>query len=194
MDYSLVLTHGAGSNRDAPLLQALDSAFQRVGWEVFRINLAFREKRPSGPPFPAEAQRDRDGLHEAVTRARQSGASNIYLGGHSYGGRQCSILASESPDLVSGLLLLSYPLHPPGHPDRLRTAHFPNLHTQSLFVHGSRDPFGSDDELRSALKLIPARTSLVTIEGAGHDLASRSASRLNQVAEEIVASFLEFLR
>jgi predicted alpha/beta-hydrolase family hydrolase len=95
----------------------------------------------------------------------------VFLGGHSYGGRQASILAAAEPTLADGLLLLSYPLHPPRRPSVLRTAHFPELRTRTLFVHGSRDPFGSLEEVQSALALIPAPTGLVAIEGAGHQLS-----------------------
>ena len=78
---------------------------------------------------------------------------------------------TEEPELAAALLLLSYPLHPPNRPAQPRTGHFPNLHTPSLFVHGTRDPFASLDEMREALTSIPARVELLPIEAAGHDLA-----------------------
>ncbi len=84
------------------------------------------------------------------------------------------MLAAEHPDVADGLLLLSYPLHPPRQPARLRTDHFPNLRTLAMFVHGTRDPFGSLDEMKNALGLIPARTRLLEIDGAGHDLKKAS--------------------
>src|SRR5262249_21083766 len=114
-----------------------------------------------------------------------------FLGGHSYGGRQASMLASEDPLLAAALLLLSYPLHPPRRPADLRTAHFPKLESPALFVHGSRDPFGSLEEMRSALALIPARTELMAIEPAGHEL-SRGSGALD-LAREIAAAFLKFV-
>ena len=83
------------------------------------------------------------------------------------------MLAAENSNLVDGLLLFSYPLHPPRKPEQLRTAHFPSLHTPSLFVHGSRDPFGLLEEMRPALELIPARHELLAIEGGGHDLIGK---------------------
>ncbi len=79
------------------------------------------------------------------------------------------MLCAAEPELVAGLLLLSYPLHPPRKPEQLRTQHLPNLRTPSLFVHGTRDPFGSTEELERTLKLIPAKTDLLEVEGAGHD-------------------------
>jgi predicted alpha/beta-hydrolase family hydrolase len=94
----------------------------------------------------------------------------VYAGGHSYGGRQTAMAAAEHPGLAGALLLLSYPLHPPNKPDQLRTTFFPELHTPALFVHGSADPFGTHDELRDAIALIPSRTDLFEIPGAGHDL------------------------
>ena len=83
------------------------------------------------------------------------------------------MLAADKPGLVDYLLLLSYPLHPPQRPEELRTAHFPRLQTPALFVHGTRDGFGSIDELGSALKLIPAPTELLPVTGAGHELLSK---------------------
>ena len=100
------------------------------------------------------------------------------LGGHSYGGRQCSILAAENPTVADALLLLSYPLHPPRQPAKPRTEHFAALRTPALFVHGTRDPFGSIAELEGAMRLIPARTVLIPVEGAPHGLPLRIAASL----------------
>ncbi len=80
------------------------------------------------------------------------------------------MLAANEPELVEGLMLLSYPLHPPGKPGKLRTAHFPQLRTRAMFVQGSNDPFGSIEEIQTALTLIPAAHSLIVVDGAGHDL------------------------
>ncbi len=104
---------------------------------------------------------------------RRQTSGRVFLGGHSYGGRQASILSAAEPGLVDRLLLLSYPLHPPQRPSELRTAHFSDLKTPALFVHGTRDGFGSIDELVVALKLIPARTELLPISGAGHELVTK---------------------
>ena len=169
-DNGLVLTHGAGGNCRAPLLVAAAEAFSAAGLAVLRCDLPFRQWRPSGPPSPAGAAADRVGLKEAVTALRAVAPGKIFLGGQSYGGRQATLLAADEPDLVSALLLFSYPLHPPGKPDRLRTEHFPRLHVPALFVQGTVDPFGSIVEMRAALALIPAVTRLLSIEGAGHDL------------------------
>jgi len=186
----LVLTHGAGANCQSKLLIALAGAFADAGYLVLRCDLPFRQSRPHGPPFPAMAARDREGLRRAVEVLRSRTQGRIFLGGHSYGGRQGSMLAAEQPQLVAGLLLLSYPLHPPRKPAELRTAHFPQLKTPSLFVHGGRDPFGSHDEMKGALALIPAQTMLLEIEGAGHELLGKKAQE--NLPSRIVQAFQEF--
>jgi hypothetical protein len=167
----LVLTHGAGANSNAPLLVAVAGAFCDAGFSVLRCDLPFRQRRPFGPPSPATGGADRAGLREACALMRTLVGGNIYLGGHSYGGRQATMLAADEPGTADALLLLSYPLHPPDKPAQLRTGHLPQLLTPSLFVHGTKDPFGSIAEMEAALQLIPARTQLEVIEGTGHDLA-----------------------
>lgn len=182
MDF-LLLTHGAGSNRNAPLLVALANAFQEAGVEVVRYYLPFRQARPHGPPRPGDAARDREGLGAEVLKLRTK-AGRVWIGGHSYGGRQASMLAAESPGLADGLLLLSYPLHPPRKPDQLRTAHFLKLQTPAMFVHGSRDPFGSLEELRKAIELIPVQTCLLEVDGAGHDLGRDREGLARRIVSE----------
>ena len=182
----LILTHGAGSNRNAPLLVALANEFERAGVEVVRYDLPFRQQRPSGPPRPGDAARDREGLREQVLKAREKSPEKVWLGGQSYGGRQASMLIAESPGLVDALLLLSYPLHAPGK-QQLRTAHFPQLQTPALFVHGTKDPFATSQEIETALKLIPARTRLLEVEGGGHDLGRKHP----ELAARIVEAFAQ---
>ena len=176
----LVLTHGAGSDCNAPLVVALAEVFADNGFTVLRCDLPFRQQRPSGPPR-GNAAIDREGLKRAVEVLRQSTPGRIFLGGQSYGGRQATMLAAEDAGLVSGLLVLSYPLHPPGKPDQLRTSHLPKIKAPSLFVSGVKDPFGSPAELESAMRLLTAPHSLLLIESAGHDLGyGRRISRTSQ--------------
>lgn len=166
----LVLTHGAGGNCQMLLLRALAEEFARQGWFVLRCDLPFRQARPHGPPSPASTARDREGLRRALQVLCKIANGPLYLGGHSYGGRQASMLAAEEPQIARALLLTSYPLHPPGKPEQLRVQHFPQLRIPALFTIGTRDPFGTFEELEAARKLIPAPTLVVMVEGAGHDL------------------------
>jgi uncharacterized protein len=168
---ALVVTHGAGGNCQARLLVAAGEIYSAAGFHVLRCDLPFRQRRPKGPPSPSGAAADRAGLRAAVIAMRAVVAGPIVIGGQSYGGRQATMLVADEPDLVCGLLLFSYPLHPPGRPERLRTEHFPRLRAAPcLFVQGTADPFGTPAELRAAIAAIPARTELIEIAGAGHDL------------------------
>jgi predicted alpha/beta-hydrolase family hydrolase len=182
--HALVLTHGAGANCQSPLLRKLADVFAGDGFLVLRCDLPFRQKRPHGPPFPATAAQDRAGLQRAVSVLREKAAGQVFLGGHSYGGRQASMLLAENPGLAAGILLLSYPLHPPRKPQQLRTRHLPQLKTPALFVHGERDPFGSIAEMQSALQLVPARSKLLAVERAGHDLLRASSSHAASSTED----------
>jgi hypothetical protein len=189
---ALALTHGAGANCQAPLLVALAREFCASGTSVLRYDLPFRQQRPHGPPLRGSDKRDREGIAAAIAFLRQQPSTRIFAGGHSYGGRQTSMLLAEQPGLVDGLLLLAYPLHPPKKPEQLRTAHLPDLRTPALFVSGSRDGFGTLAELAEALKLIPARTMLLPIEGAGHELLSKK--NVEELPKKIAAAFAEMFQ
>ena len=168
---ALALTHGAGSDCRAPLIESLARAFAEAGVLALRYDLPFRQRRAHGPPGPAAAARDRDGVARAVDTLRAMAPGPVIAGGHSYGGRQTAMAAAANPRMADALLLLSYPLHPPNQPEKSRTAFFPDWRTPALFVHGSRDPFGTLAEMRDALRQIPARVELLPVDGAGHGLA-----------------------
>jgi uncharacterized protein len=185
----LVLTHGAGSNCNSPLLVALSDAFCASGWTVLRCDLAFRQLQPHGPPRNS-AERDQQGLRAAVASMRRRTSGRVFLGGHSYGGRQASMLAAHEPELVDRLLLLSYPLHPPRRPGELRTGHWARLQVPALFVHGTRDGFGSIDEMAAALQLIPAPTQLLPVTSAGHELLTKQ--NRDQLPKLVVEAFRSF--
>jgi uncharacterized protein len=189
---ALVLTHGAGGNAQAPLLVALAETFCAAGFTVLRCDLPYRQVRSFGPPGPGDAARDRTGLKNAIAAARRISPGKIYLAGHSYGGRQSSMICAEEPDLADGLLMLSYPLHPPRKPEQQRTQHLPNLRTPTLFVHGTSDPFGSIAELLQALKMIPAKTKLLPVESAGHDLGFKGKARKEGLPLKIFSEFTKF--
>jgi uncharacterized protein len=187
---AVVLTHGAGADCQSRLLVEMSNTLAACGFTVLRFDLPFRQLRPHGPPPPGSAAQDQDGLRRAIGVMKEKTQGHLFLGGHSYGGRQATMLISMEPDLVDGLLLLSYPLHPPRKPAELRTRHFPKLTRPAFFVHGTRDPFGTIPEMKSALELIPALHTLVEVEGAGHDLLSKKAA--SELPTRIVKEFQTF--
>jgi len=186
----VALTHGAGSNCETKLLIEVCGALASLGFTVLRFDLPFRTARPTGPPRPGDAERDRQGLARAASLLKRKIDGRLFLGGHSYGGRQASMLVAEQPGEADGLLLLSYPLHPPKKPKELRTKHLAQLSRPAFFAHGTKDPFGSIGEVEKALQLIPAHHVLFPLEGAGHDLAVRKIA--TDVPKRIAEAFAAF--
>jgi uncharacterized protein len=192
---ALLLTHGAGGNCNAPLLVALAEVFAKAGYLVLRCDLPYRQHRPYGPPGPGDGKRDRAGLQNAIAALQKMAPGKIFLSGQSYGGRQSSILCADQDNAsktVCGLILLSYPLHPPGKPEQLRTQHFSNLHAPVLFIQGTRDGFGTIPELEKAIKQIPGKTKLVPVEGVGHDLGFKGKARNGELPGRVLAEFQAF--
>jgi len=169
---AVLLTHGAGSNRDAPLIIRLCDEWARHGWLAIRYDLPYRRRRPKGPPSNSAAS-DQQGISEAIALAHTLTSGPVIAGGHSYGGRMTSMVAAQGADLAA-LTLFSYPLHPPGKPERARTEHLGQIEVPTVFTHGTADPFGSIDELTAAATLICAPTEIVEITGARHDLGSKT--------------------
>ena len=167
----VALTHGAGGSRESPMLQALCAEWARRGWLAVRYNLPYRRRRPKGPPSGSSAT-DIAGIVEAVATVRTLADGPVIAGGHSYGGRLTSMAVADGLEL-DVLTLFSYPLHPPGKPERARTEHLPRITVPTVFTHGMADPFGTIDEIRPAAALITATTDIVEVTGARHDLGSK---------------------
>jgi predicted alpha/beta-hydrolase family hydrolase len=170
---AVVLTHGAGGSRESPLLIKICDEWAGRGWLAVRYNLPYRRRRPKGPPSGSAAT-DQAGVVEAIELARTLTKGPVIAGGHSYGGRMTSMVVADETAVVDMLTPFSYPLHPPGKPERARTDHLPRITVPTVFTHGTADPFGSIDELRHAAALIPAPTEIVEVTGARHDLGSKT--------------------
>jgi uncharacterized protein len=185
----VVLTHGAGGNRESPLLQQVCDEWARRGWLAVRYNLPYRRRRPTGPPSGSAAG-DRAGIVEAITLCRGLADGALIAGGHSYGGRQTSMVIAANETQAEVLTLFSYPVHPPGKPERPRTEHLRDITVPTVFTHGTSDPFGTSAEVRDAAATIDAPTEVVEIAGARHDLRSKSLD----VAALAVDAALRLLR
>ena len=180
----LLLTPGASATRTQPALVAIDEAVSRLGIAVERVDFPYvraGRRAPDRPEVLVSAVRD-----AAADLASRAGlpAGRIFLGGRSMGGRMCSMAAAEGLPCL-GLVLVSYPLHPPGKPDRLRTEHFPRLGVPCLFVSGTKDTFGRPDELRAATSEIRGPVTHVWLEGGDHGLRRRDADVAAAVADWI---------
>lgn len=182
----LVLTPGASARRDQSGLVAIDRAATEVGVVVERVEF----------PGQAAGRRRPDPAEVCIETVRTATAdlserlglptSRLAIGGRSMGGRMCSMAAAAGLE-VAALVLVSYPLHPPGRPDRLRTAHFPDLHLPCLFVSGGRDAFASPAELEEETASIPGPVTLVFVDG-DHSLRKREAEAADAVASWLVGS------
>jgi predicted alpha/beta-hydrolase family hydrolase len=182
----LVLAPGASAGREQPALVAIDDAVSACGVRVERIDFPYRlagRRAPDKAPVLIATVRN-----AAVSLAQVLGVAprRIALGGRSMGGRMCSMAVAEGLE-ASALVLVSYPLHPPGKPERLRTEHFGALGVPCLFVSGTRDAFGSPHELEAATTAIAGPVTHVWIDGGDHGLRSRD-SQVAAVVRDWVAT------
>ena len=180
----VLLTHGAGSDREHHTLLALEAG---LGVPVRRIDFPYRQRGGRRPPDRAPV------LIEAVRAAAAAFAeelgvdpARLVLGGRSMGGRMCSLAVAEGWP-AAGLALLSYPLHPPGKPERLRTEHFPNLAVPCLFLGGDRDPFGTPEELTAVAEAIAGPVTFEWVAGGRHDMKANDAEIVAGVASWLSA-------
>jgi predicted alpha/beta-hydrolase family hydrolase len=171
---ALLLTPGASATRDSPALVAIDRALSAEGVAVERIDL------PSSRPGPKVFQTITDAAGALAERA-----GDVVLGGRSFGGRMCSVVVADGFPAL-GLVLISYPLHPPGRPEQLRVEHFPRLSVPCLFVSGTRDAFATPAELEAAASAIPGPVTHVWIDGGGHGLAKQDRRVAEAVREWVL--------
>jgi uncharacterized protein len=187
----LLLTPGAGASRDNQALVTVEQTLADAATPLPVRRIDF--------PYRLEGRRMPDRAPVAVGHLRKEaagwadalgvGTDRLLLGGRSYGGRMCSMAVAEGLP-AAGLVLLSYPLHPPGRPEKLRVEHFGQIEVPTLFVSGDKDPFGTPDELAAHVAAIPGPVTSVTLSGA-HDM--RGVAREKAVAEA-VANWVATLR
>ena len=182
---ALLLTPGAGAGRDQSSLVAIEEALAPGGVAVERMDFPYRRAGRRAPDRPAVlVAAVREGA-DALARRTGLPAERVFVGGRSMGGRMCSMAVAEGLP-AAGLVLISYPLHPPGRPERLRTEHFPALTVPCLFVSGTRDAFGTPEELTAALRSIPGPVAQAWIEGGDHGLRNRDAAVVDAVRSWLV--------
>ncbi|MHB8440046.1 MAG: alpha/beta hydrolase family protein [Acidimicrobiales bacterium] len=177
----IVLAPGASAGRDQPALVAIDERLGEVGIRASRIDFPYRlagRRAPDRPPVLVGAVVE---AVRALATELSVPASKIALGGRSMGCRMCSMAVAEGQQ-AAALVLVSYPLHPPGKPDKLRTEHFPSVSVPCLFVSGTRDSFGTPEELERATAAIAAPVTHLWIEGGDHGLRRRDEEVADLVA------------
>jgi uncharacterized protein len=184
----VLLAPGAGGSADSPAFVEFADPIAEAGAPVERMDFPYRlrgSRRPDPAPVLEASVRDR-----ATTFARKLGVGPdaLVLGGRSMGGRICSqVVGAGFP--AAGLALISYPLHPPGRPEKLRTDHFPGLRVPCLFVSGTRDAFGSPDELERETAAIPGPVTHVWLEGTDHGLKRSAGAAAAAVVAWLATTF-----
>jgi predicted alpha/beta-hydrolase family hydrolase len=180
----LILTPGASAGRDQPSLVAIDRALGPRGVHVERIDFPYHLAGRRAPDRPPVLIATIAGAAQALAIELDVAPTRVALGGRSMGGRMCSMAVAEGLP-AAALVLISYPLHPPGKPDRPRTEHLVSLRIPCLFVSGTRDSFGSPDELEAATSFIPGPVSHVWIERGDHGLRGKDAAVTDAVVSWI---------
>ena len=190
-EITIALAHGAGAAMDSPFMLAIAQGLAAEGLRVARFEFPYMHERHFGRQPPPDRMPVLQRCYRAVI-AELGGAKNLVLAGKSLGGRVASMLADEVGAL--GLVCLGYPFHPPGKPAQLRTAHLAALKTPALIVQGSRDPFGTREEV-GAFQLSPA-IRVHFVEDGDHSFAPRKKSGKSEedALEEAVEAAVEFVR
>jgi uncharacterized protein len=180
---ALVLAHGAGAGQRSPFMTGFAKALASLGVDAITFNFPYTEQRRRLPDRrPALEACYRSVLH-TVERQVKNAAGRLFIGGKSMGGRIATEIAGADTDLrVRGLVLLGYPLHPPGRPAVLRAAHLPGVHRPMLFVQGGRDTFGTPAELGPILTSLSPPATLHVVAGGDHSFKVARASQQEQAA------------
>jgi predicted alpha/beta-hydrolase family hydrolase len=169
---TVILGHGAGSNQLSSFMRLFASGLAARGFDAMTFNFVYMDQGRRVPDPKAKLEGCYRAVIKAATQHKRLKGNRLAIGGKSMGGRIASQVAAEGADKseIAALVFLGYPLHPPGKPEQLRDAHLNDIRAPMLFVQGSRDAFGTPDELRSVIKRLRLPATLYAIEGGDHSL------------------------
>jgi predicted alpha/beta-hydrolase family hydrolase len=194
VDRLLILAHGAGAGQRSPFMVQYGEGLSARGLTTVTFNFLYTERQrriPDRAPVLEACYRD---VIAAVRASVAAPEARLFIGGKSMGGRIATQIAAADPGLpIAGLVLLGYPLHPPGRPDKRRDAHLPDIMRPMLVVQGSRDTFGSPAELAPVFERMSPRPRLHAIAGGDHSFKARGTNA-DTTREEILAAIVQFVR
>jgi len=196
LDTTVILAHGAGASQLSPFMVAFATGLSERGADVVTFNFAYMERGRRAPDPRARLEAAYQCAIDTTREQVASAATRLVVGGKSMGGRIASQVVATSPDLgIAGLVLIGYPLHPPGRPERRRDAHLASIGAPMLFVQGSRDTFGSENEMRPVVEACPS-ARLHVVAGGDHSLKMRGkdAPAPAQVYGGVQDAIVEWLR
>ena len=194
---ALILAHGAGAGQRQPFMTTFARALSRRGVDVFTFNFIYMEYKRRVPDRLPQLVACYRGAIAAVREHLPGALERLFIGGKSMGGRVATHVAAADPSLaITGIVLLGYPLHPPGRPDKTRDAHLPAVRRPMLFVQGSRDAFGTPTELKPVLASLEPMPTLHTVHDADHSFKpSRRAKPREQTAiyDQVVETIVSWM-
>lgn len=185
---TLILGHGAGANQLSPFMVLFANGLAARGVDVLTFNFIYMEKGRGGPDPKAKLEACYQAVIDSAVKHKNLKGNQLAIGGKSMGGRIASQVAAADGTNISALVFLGYPLHPPGKPEQLRDKHLKDVKAPMLFIQGTRDPFGSPDELKPIIKTLKSAT-LHVIEGGDHSLKVPKSSGLTQ--QEVYDSVMD---
>jgi len=200
---TFILAHGAGAPQSSPwIVQAARGLAQR-GVDVITFNFLYMEQRKKAPDKAELLEGTYTAVVKAVRERPAFGSNRLFIGGKSMGGRMASHIASKWDEAeggpggkLSGLIFFGYPLHPPGKPQQQRSAHLPLIRARMLFIQGTRDAFGTPDELQPVLDGLPVAATLSVVDGGDHSFSVPKSAPVKQaqVNESILDTAVEWMR
>jgi predicted alpha/beta-hydrolase family hydrolase len=196
---TLILAHGAGANQASSFMVRFATSLAARGIDTVTFNFVYTEQRRRLPDRNDKLEHCYRTVIEAARSGKlhdHAGRRKLVIGGKSMGGRIASQVAAAGQEGIAGLVFLGYPLHPPGRPDKLRSKHLPDIRAPMLFVQGSRDAFGTPEELRAALDGLEVAADICVVEGGDHSfkVPKRSAISQDQVFEIVLDEIVRWMR
>jgi len=194
---ALIIAHGAGAGQQSPFIVEFAGAVAAHGFDVITFNFAYMEQRRRLPDRAPALESCYAAVIRETGRRLAHPAPMLFIGGKSMGGRIATqVAAADAESPIAGLVLLGYPLHPPGQPHKRRDAHLPSVRRPMLVIQGSRDTFGTPDELRQAFESLTPPAFLHVIEGADHSfkVSGTSAQRRAAIDDDVRQTAVQWMQ
>lgn len=184
---TIVLGHGAGADQLSGFMRMVSDGLAARGFDAMTFNFLYKEKGKSVPDPKARLESCYRAVIDGALNHKKLKGNKLVIGGKSMGGRIASQVAAAEGERVAGLVFLGYPLHPPGRPDKMRDEHLKEIKAPMLFCQGSRDPFGTEDEIKAIIKKHRLPATLYVIESGDHSFkVPKSVKPQPQVYEDVM--------
>ena len=191
---TIILGHGAGANQLSGFMRLFAAGLAERGLDVLTFNFIYMEQGRGAPDPKPKLEACYSAVIDAAAKHRKLKGNDLLIGGKSMGGRIASQVAAQGDERIKGLVFLGYPLHPPGQPQKLRTDHWPSIKAPMLFVQGTRDAFGTPDEINPILKKLKMKATVYVVDTGDHSLKVQKSAGVAQdaVYERVMDKIVEW--